>query len=126
MNRLWIGLGILALLLVPGWWSVEWMERCQSQTAALLEQGASEVAQENWSAADDLLTDAERQWQRHWKFTASLADHTTLDEIDAEFAQLEIYRARRETTLCAAGCVHLAQQIRALEEAYRLTWWNLL
>lgn len=126
MRRLWIGLGILIGLLVVGLWSMERMEDIHSVIASELTQAAAVLQEENWSRADALMASARKNWERHWKFTASMADHTTLDEVDGTFAQLEVYRLRREPTACAATCARLAEQVAALEEAYLLNWWNIL
>lgn len=126
MKRLWIGVGILAALVVAGVWMTERMEDVHKDIAAELEQAAEVLQQEDWLRADALMDSARSNWEHHWNFSASVADHTSLDEIDAVFAQLEVYRQHRETTACAAACARLSRQISALEEANRLNWWNLL
>lgn len=125
MKRLWIGLGILLALLVAGIWSMNRMEDIHSGIAAELEQAAAVLVEADWQRGDALLGSACKNWERNRKFTASMADHTTLDEIDAAFAQLEVYRLCREAVPCAAACARLARQIEALEEGGHLNWWNL-
>ena len=126
MKRLWIGVGILVILVAAGVWSMERMEDIYGDIAGELTQAADVLEDGDWQRADGLLRSAGENWEKNWKFTAAMADHNTLDEIDAGFAQMEVYRLNRAAVPCAAACAHLAQQIAALEEAYDLTWWNLL
>lgn len=126
MKRLWIGLGILLALLAAGLWTTEQMKQIHGGISDRLERTAQVLAQPNWEQADELLASAREEWEQNWKFTASIADHTTLDDIDGAFAEVEVYRLRREDVLCAAACARLAKQVAALEEAYSISWWNVL
>lgn len=125
MKRLWIGLGILLALLVAGVWSMNRMEEVHSGIATELEQAAMVLREADWQRGDALLGSACKSWEDNRNLTAFMADHTTLDEIDATFAQMEVYRLCRKPVLCAAVCARLARQIEALEEGGHLNWWNL-
>lgn len=126
MKRAWIGAALLVGLLAVGLWSMSAMDRVHSDIADELRRSARAAQQMQWAQADDALEQATEQWQESWKFTAAMADHTALDEIDALFAQAEVYRSSRSQPLYAAACARLAQLVEALQEGHRLTWWNLL
>ena len=53
------------------------------------------------------------------------ADHTPMEEIDALFAQVEVYAAAREETDFAAGCAALSRKVEAMGLAHGASWWNL-
>lgn len=126
MNRFWIGLGLLLALLGVGLWAMFTMDSIHSSVSEDLRQSAEAAQAENWAQADDLARSAEDQWEEHWHFSAAMADHTALDEIDSIFAQTRVYRENRQATDYAAACARLAQLIEALRESHNLSWWNLL
>ena len=91
-----------------------------------LRQSAQAAQSDHWAQADTLADSASSSWEENWRFSAAMADHTALDEIDALFAQAEVYRQNREPIAYAAACARLSQLIEALEEGHSLSWWNLL
>jgi hypothetical protein len=126
MNRFWIGAGLLLALLGTGLWSMFAMDRVHSSIAEDLQQSAEAAQAENWEVADARSRDATAQWEKNWKFTSAMADHTELDEIESIFAQAQVYREKRFSADYAAACARLAKLIEALEESHELSWWNLL
>lgn len=126
MKRLWLGLGLLAGLLAAGLWAMAAMDSTHSSISDHLQQSAQAAQAQHWEQADDLARSAASEWKKSWHFSAAMADHTVLDNIDALFAQAEVYRQNREATAYAAACAHLTQLIDALEESHSLSWWNLL
>ena len=126
MKRFWIGAGLLVGLLIFGLWSMYTMDTTHSQITEDLHHSAQAAQNGQWTQADHYVRSATEQWEKHWKFNASMTDHTELDDIDALFAQVEIYRQARTSTAFASACVRLAKQIEALQEGHQLSWWNLL
>jgi hypothetical protein len=126
MNRFWIGVGLLLALLGAGFWSMFAMDRIHRSIVEDLHQSAEAAQAENWEEADALAQDATVQWEKSWRFTSAMADHTELDEIDSIFSQTRVYRQDRRSTDYAATCARLAKLIEALEESHKLSWWNLL
>ena len=53
------------------------------------------------------------------------ANHTPMEEIDALFAEVEVYAAAREETDFAAGCAALSRKMEAMGQAHGASWWNL-
>lgn len=126
MKQFWIGVGLLAVLLAAGLWAMFATDRVHSSVSADLQQSAQAAQAGNWEQADRFSGSAVAQWRESWRFSAAMVDHTELDEIDALFAQAEVYRQEREATAYAAACAHLAKQVEALQEGHQLSWWNLL
>lgn len=123
MKRIWIGVGILLALLAVGIFIMWITDRRLGEVSWQLQKAAVET---DWDRAVSLAQDAKERWEQNWYFSAALADHTDIDQIDAVFAQLEIYRQHRDATSHAATCAFLSEAITDLEENHRLSWWNLL
>lgn len=123
MKRIWIGVGILLALLVVGLLVMDITDRQLGEVSETLKQ-ASEA--KHWEEGVSLAQKAQKDWKQKWHLMASLADHTDIDNIDGIFAQLEVYRQRRDETQHAAACARLSEAIRDLEENHRFSWWNLL
>lgn len=68
---------------------------------------------------------AKAQWEKWQHFRSCISDHTPVEQIDAGFAELESYGASGEDAAFAAKCAELAQQVKAVGEAQKLTWWNI-
>ena len=126
MKRLWIGVGLLVGIVLVGMWTTGKLNRIHIAIAEELLQSAQAAQAGNWVDADAAAENAAQGWQESWHFSAALADHTVLDEIDGLFAQAEIYRKNRSTVDYAAVCARLAQHVQALQEGHRISWWNLL
>ena len=126
MKRLWIGIGLLAAIIILGFWTSCRMEDIHTSISSDLRRAAQAAQSEQWDTADRLGQATQAQWQESWDFSAILADHTLLDEIDGLFAQAEVYRKNRDAVRYAAFCARLSTAIDALQEAHRLSWRNLL
>ena len=126
MKRFWIGAALLTVLLVGGILVGNHMRRAHMPCAADLECAAACAMAENWAEAGALTDRAQELWEKSWHISASVANHQKMDEIDALFQELEVYRAREETAAYSAGCLYLAELMRDMGEAFRLNWWNLL
>ena len=48
-----------------------------------------------------------------------------MEEIDALFAEVEVYAAAREETDFAAGCAALSRKVEAMGQAHGASWWKL-
>lgn len=126
MRRMWIGIGLLALMLVGGLWAADWMQQAHGEMAADLNRGAQLALENRWEEAERQADRAERAWQKKRPVTAAFADHEPLEEIDGLFAQLRIFAAAGKGADFAATCGYLAQQLEALGDDHRFTLYNLL
>ena len=126
MKRSWIGFALLLLLLLGGIPSTRLMVRIHEPVEAELLQAAQCAMEDNWERAEALFREAEDNWKQWEHVRNCFADHTPVEEIDADFALLKVCCATRETVSFSGGCRSLARQVAAVGEAHELVWWNLL
>ena len=126
MGRFWLGVCLLAVLLVLGLWINLKMTNMQQSISQTLEKAADRTMEGDLSAGFALARQAKEAWEIHWRGTASVADHAPMDEIDGLFAQLAVYAKAGQSGDFAAVCNRLARLTDAIGEAHSLTWWNLL
>lgn len=126
MKRSWLGLGMLLVLLAGGL-AVTWgMGALHDPIARDLTAAGESALTADWDQAGVLLQRAGDTWEKHEFFRACFADHGPMEEIDACFAQLEIYGRMKEETAFAAACGETARKITAMGEAHKLIWHNFL
>lgn len=126
MARFWLGVILLALLLVLGLWITTTIGSTQENIAGILEQAQEKILSGDLASGNALVQKAHAQWQKKWHQTASVIDHAPMDEADSLFAQLQAYGAAGQTEHMAAYCARLSMLIEAIGESQALTWWNLL
>lgn len=126
MRRFWLGAGLLGVLLAAGIWITMTMHRFHIPVSVKLTRAEEATREERWGDAAALLKEAEALWTKHRSFSAAVADHEPMEEIDSLFAQVRCYAALGERAECAAVCAELATLTRAMAEAHALNWWNLM
>lgn len=126
MVRGWIGAGILAVFLALGLLVSYVMDQAHMPTGKLLEQAAEKTLQGDFEQAIALGAEAKSRWERQWNGTATVADHSPMDDVDALFGEMEIYARTGEEPHFAACCQELAQRVQAVATAHRFSWWNIL
>lgn len=126
MKRIWIGIGLLAALLVAGIWVAESMEDSHLPGAQDLRRASELVLEEDWSKAEALTKRARDKWEKKWRMTASVADHEPMDQIDGMFAELKVYAKVKDEVAYSGTCAHLAELMEAMGHAHSFNWWNLL
>lgn len=122
MKRLPIGIGVLVGLLILGVWTGRASGKVHGAIVEELNKAAMAEIWEEVIPADRAL----EKWERHKRLSAAITDHTALDEIEAGFAQLEVYRRRGDLTHFTATCARLSELIAALDEGHKLSWENVL
>lgn len=126
MKRCWIGLGLLLVLLAAGV-AVTWaMDSIHDPIAEDLNQAAECILLGDWDSAERFFLQARGEWEKWENFRACFADHNPVEEIGANLAMAEIYRAAREDVAFAAACAEAAEKIEAVGDAHGLFWWNVL
>lgn len=126
MKRSWIGLGLLLALLTVGLLTTWSMGRIHEPVSAELEQASEFALLNDWTNAEESFRHARTEWEKWAHFRTCFADHTPVEDIDALFAQLQIYSATHENAAFAAGCMELSEKVSAIGEAHGLVWWNVL
>ena len=126
MKRMWIGAGLLLVLLALGiglCWGFDALHR---PLAAQMEAAGTAALAGNWTEAVETVEEAREKWERFRHFTAAVADHQPLEEIDGLFARLQVLAGGRVVTEFAAECRHLAILAEAIADSQGLSWWSLL
>ncbi len=126
MKRSWIGLGLLVVLLGVSLLVTWAMGRIHDPIARDLTTAGEYALAGDWERAEEYSRQAEENWEKHMLFRACFADHNPMEDIDACFAQLEIYARMREETAFAAACGEIAKKTKAMGEAHSLKWENVL
>ena len=98
MKRSWIGFALLLVLLAGGIAATWGMAKCHEPIARDLENAAKTALQGDMARGESLMLQARDAWGRSRHLGACFADHTPMEEIDALFAQVEVYAAVREET----------------------------
>ena len=124
-RRFWYGLGILIFFLVLGLLTAWGMEAMHEPVTGQLEQAAQVALAGDMEQGALLAKKAQAGWEKHRDLTAAAADHGPMEEIDACFAQLEIYCRMKEETAFAAACGETARKAEAMGEAHGLKWENV-
>lgn len=123
MKRVWMGAGLLAVLLGVGLLAGFAMEGLDAGAGKLERLGALSLAGA-WEEAEELLEEVEDDWEdRRWLMTA-LADHEVIEDMETALAQLEAYIAQRDGAACHALCSALAKKMEAVGKANSLTLEN--
>lgn len=125
MGRGWLGAGILVVFLVLGLWISSLMGSAHLPVSEQLSQAADKTLAGEFDEAVRLGMEAKEMWQKQWRGTAVVADHSPMDDVDALFAQLEIYGKTGEEPHFAACCQELSKRLQAVAEAHRFSWWNV-
>ncbi len=126
MKRLWLGVAILAVLLGLTLGLQAGMSALHEPIARELNQAAEAALAGDWALARNLSDQARDRWERTHSLTASVADHSPMDELDMLFAELPVFAREEEAVHFAATCRSAAQMAQAMAQAHSLTWWNLL
>lgn len=126
MGRLWIGIGILVILLAMGigllWGSGVFFEELTQE----LEQAGELALAGNWQAAGEKVEKSREKWEAYRRFWASFTDHEPVEQMQNLFSQLELYRARQLEVDFAAVCRNLVHVAEAIDESHSLRWWSVL
>ena len=126
MKRSWFGFGILLVLLIAALLTTWAMDEIHEPIAGDLEQAAEFALLDDWENAELFYSRAAEKWEKWEHLRACFADHTPVEEISAELAELEIYGIARENAAFAAACAETAEKGEAVGEAHGLVWWNIL
>lgn len=126
MKRFWLGTSLLIFFLALGLVVSVAMDSAHLEIAEDLETASSLVLEESFSQGWALAKKAQSRWQACWSWTAAVADHAPMDEIDGLFAQLTAFEDPEDKVHYAATCAQLAQLVEAMAQAHRLSLENLL
>ena len=126
MTRGWLGAGLLAALLILGLFIGSAMNTFHSAAGDLLDTAAEKALAGDFTGAEAAAQEAKAHWMQNRKSTAVIADHTPMEDVDALFAEMEVYAQTGELPHFIAICRELSQRINAVSEAHQFNWWNIL
>ena len=124
MKRSIFGGLLLLVLLLGSLGAAALMENLHSPISELLEQ-AADLAAEDLSGAVALARQAKAAWEEAEPLSACFADHNPMEEMNQEFARLEIFAREEEPLAFAAACGSLAEKMQAMGDAHSLQWRNI-
>ena len=120
MNRVVIGVVLLAALLAASLFSAWQMGNIQEPIADRMEEASLQSLRGETDAAAETAARAEAAWHSSRVFTAALADHQPMEDIEGLFARLRAYESEDRSEY-AALCAEIARRIRAVAEAQELS-----
>ena len=126
MKHLWIGVCLLAVLLLLCIGSTLAMEWIHAPIAHQLEDASKAALAGHWQEARILAAGAKNRWEQYRTFVACITDHEVLESADAQFARLKVLEQTRESTAFAAGCGELSAVFDALADMQDLSLQNLM
>ena len=126
MKRIWIGIILLAALLTAGLQISKFMKEAHLPVVQDIRRAGQLALEEQWGPAEAYARRGQELWEKKWPVTAAIADHEPMDEIDALFAQLNVYADEKETLAYSAACAHLASLLEAISQSHSCNWWNLM
>ena len=126
MNRLWIGVVIMVLLLGIGIGMLVGSQAFFEEFKDNLQEASGYALAQNWPAAMEKAQNSEESWNRYHRFWAAFTDHEPVEEVQNLFSQLKIYEMRRLEVDFAAICQHLSHLAEAIDESHNLKWWSIL
>ena len=126
MKRIWLGIGLLLAFLVAGCLLTFSFHRIHAPMAEVFADASRQALSGDWEGARESASLARERWDKDRNFTAAVADHAPLEEMDALFSQLDIYISLNWQGEFAALCTQLSSMAAAMEESQALTWWTML
>ena len=124
MKRSLFGFVLLVSLLLLCLGAAWLMGALHDPISAELRQ-AADLAQTDLAGAAALAEQAKAAWKKAEPLSACFADHNPMEQINQEFAQLEIFAREKERVAFAAACGSLAEKMQAMSDAHGLKWRNL-
>lgn len=128
MKRLYIALGLVALLAVLCTIHTVYLGRLTTELSGLLAQAQEQVERGDWAGADRLTRQSKEIWEEHEGYLHTTLRHTDIDAILVSFDEaLAFLRAgERQSAEYAAVNARLITQIGLLLESELPTLTNLL
>lgn len=126
MGRLWIGIGILFIMLAMAigllWGSRVFFEDFSHN----LEQAGQLALSGNWASAGEKAAKSRAQWEKYRHFWSAFTDHAPMEQMQELFSWLEVYGQKQLEVDYATVCNSLVQVAEAIDESHSLKWWSVL
>ena len=126
MGRLWIGVGILFVMLAMAigllWGSRMFFE----EFADNLEQAEQLALSGDWVSAGEKAEKSRAQWEKYKHLWSAFTDHEPVEQMQELFFWLEVYQNKQLEVDYATVCSSLVQLAEAIDESHSLKWWSVL
>lgn len=126
MKYLYIGLGVLAVLLALCIGSSVFLCRSTRQSEALLLDADAALREDDFPAAVAFADEAQRAFDRRRELLGALLSHEELDEIAIAFSALEVYGAEGSREEFRVRCEELLFRLRHVAEMDVPFYYNFL
>lgn len=125
-RRFYLGIGLLLMILILGIAICIAMKAIHEPSQQLLQQAAQASLSGDMEQAVPMALEAYGRWKKYRWFTASVADHSPMDDTENLFAEMLVFADAGETAHFSSCCLQLSNMTKAMYDAHSLTGWNLL
>lgn len=122
MRRLWIGIGLLSILLLAGLLPEFMLVPRQEQIARGFSQAAELSRQGHHAQALDAAGQATLLWRQQRDLVASVTDHEPVEQMQLLLLRLE---QAEDPAAFADLCAQLSAAAEAIADSHHLSWWSL-
>lgn len=126
MNRMWIGIVILLVILGLGVGLLGGSVAFFGEISQKVEEAGEYALAGNWSLAAEKAEICRQKWEQYHNFWASFTDHAPIEQIRLLFAQLELYEKQQLTVEFSVCCRSISQEAEAIQESHGIAWWSIL
>ena len=126
MKRLWIAIGIMALVFCATLYNAHYLDSFTHQLTGLLAQAEERAEEGDWDGAKDLTGDAYQIWEGNSSYLHILLRHQDTDQVQVSFREVWEFLSREEDGEYSAANARLMAQIELIYEAEQLTLKNVL
>ena len=125
MKRMWLGVGLLLTLLAAGLLVTGGMHGVCIPISRDLRKAAAAALQEEWTQAEALAQRADERWKVYRNACAAVTDHEPMEEVEAMFETLLVFRACGDSVGFAQCCIQLASMTEAMADSQAVHWWSV-
>ena len=125
-KRFYLGVGILVLFLALGLCISLGLSRIHEPVSQQFSHAAQKALGGDLDAGIAIARQAKTRWQKYRNITASVADHTPMDEVERLLAEMEVFAGAGEETHFAACCAQLSRVVQSISDAHDPGWENIL
>lgn len=126
MKHLYLGLGILSVILLLSLLSLFLLGRSLGRAGDKLEAAWTDCLERDFEKARAGAVEAQKIWEKSYGLTASFVDHGDLDEVNRVFAQMEACGALEEWDEFAQTCRQVMTLIEDIAQRQKPLYYNFL
>lgn len=126
MKVLVLPLTAMAAILIFSLWAGSYVQQQTESWEQLLEQAAQSALEEDWSQAENLLSQTQKSWERRKTFLHTIIEHSELNEAESLFAAAGIACRQQDAQEFISQVTVLSVQLRLLAETQAVSIKNIL